>query len=158
MNEENIKEIKTITGYKRGIKTPILGSIIYTDGEVINSIKESKTVDGIKINENLSSDIVNNLEINSIKLKNASYIIHVYYKNNVLEKVNLMGWYHQIVGVNLDLINKKSKRTLKKTKKVLDLIKEKDFVRELSILESNKSSIIYENNENIFVERTCKTK
>ena len=107
-------------------------------------------MDGFYKNRRVSSDVVNLLDKKTIKIKDAKYVIYVYYKAVWKVFNGCCGWFHTIADIDYEIFDKKDKVVLKECLKTLWLLKKMMFMRDIGILETDKSPVIYEDNDNVY--------
>ena len=112
--------------------------MIFTDGEIIyTGEKETYNVGELitskKINKQLSAkllkfyNIIDNINIYQVKVKNASYIIKVIAGEEFLRGSHSAGLYHVIQDKEVYLKSKNDKDATKLVKEILKMLRENDI-------------------------------
>lgn len=139
-----MKEVKIFSAYQKPSKIPKLGCIIYTDGKIINESIDKEIVNGFAINDKLFNENIDTVVTETINLKRASYVIYIYYKDNVNNYLSCLGWYQEIVDVCVDVLDHNNEKIINEVLKTLEFIKQKQFIRELMISKNeNNNSKVY---------------
>ena len=150
VENDNIKEISFISTCRENSFVSTVRSMIYTDGKVVGEIdKQEEKIDGYFLNRRIFDQYADTLITKTVKLKDANYVIYVYYKDEALQSRRWGGWYPVITDVKLELFDKTNKIALKEAKKTLRLLKCCWLLNETNVLENGEEPVIYKNKSDV---------
>lgn len=105
---------------------------IFTDGEILKEGQEiNKEINGYVIGK--SEYDVNILKTKNIYLKDYSYVLVYLIANEYTQFGNVLSWFDVVKDVSIYLKNMEDKKSLKKAKKAIKIIKNKNIVNNSSI-------------------------